>query len=324
MVRDNINSIIRNAINSNKNNNIKNELELITNLHKAIKDNYSLFESANKIDLSNNNGFQLEYEVMDKILTRYTNTKPIINQNKENYIYDNNLLKSLVYSKLGIVLVVFDGNPYVMLEMILLGILTHNTIIFSYDGFMHGTNGLLINLVQTILDKEKYVKEMFQHSFSINSEEYFDNFKTINKTIIIGDNDMQNKYLKLCSTNVIVSGYNNYDIYIDDLSHFDVVKKIMNQKLNVTFYINSDLKINIDNGIYVDDIDEVITQINYNGSGYSCAIFTQTKENASKFIRNINSKNVMVNASPTLEQQLDIKQEDLLKIKNIIMPNIYQ
>ncbi len=43
-----------------------------------------------------------------------------------------------------------------------------------------------------------------------------------------------------------------------------------------------------------------------------------------KFLKKINSKYVMVNASPTLEQALDIKQEDLLKEKNIIMPNSYK
>ena len=44
----------------------------------------------------------------------------------------------------------------------------------------------------------------------------------------------------------------------------------------------------------------------------------------SKFIKNINSKYVMVNTSPTLEQSLDIKQEDLLKEKSILLPNIYK
>ena len=67
-----------------------------------------------------------------------------------------------------------------------------------------------------------------------------------------------------------------------------------------------------------------ITYINYNSSNYSSAIFTENNENASKFIERINSKNVMVNASPTLEQALDIRQEDLLKDKNILLPNIYK
>jgi len=90
----------------------------------------------------------------------------------------------------------------------------------------------------------------------------------------------------------------------------------------IDVYVNSDLKIEIDNGIYVNDIDEAITLINYNSSGYCSAIFTQINKNAAKFVRNLNSKNVMVNVSSTLERQLDIKQE-VLKVKNIVMTNIY-
>jgi len=135
---------------------------------------------------------------------------------------------------------------------------------------------------------------------------------------------MQNKYNKLCANALLISGYNNYDIYIEDLEHVETIKKIISQKLNINLYINSGLKVKADNAIFVEDIDEAITQINFNSSGYSSSIFTKNNENASKFIKNINSKNVLVNASPTLVQQLDIKQEDLLKEKNIILPNIYK
>lgn len=324
MVQDNINLIIQNAINSKKYNDIKKENELIANLKKAILENYTLFETTNKIDLSNNNGFVLEKNTMETIIDRYINAIPLINSKNNSTITENDLLMSNVYSNLGIVHVIFDGNTYTMLELILLGILTHNTIIFTSNGYMHGTNGLLLNIVHTILEKEEYKKEMFQHSFIIRPEDFFDSFKTINKTIVIGDSEMQNKYNKLCANALLISGYNNYDIYIEDLEHVETIKKIISQKLNINLYINSGLKVKADNAIFVEDIDEAITQINFNSSGYSSSIFTKNNENASKFIKNINSKNVLVNASPTLVQQLDIKQEDLLKEKNIILPNIYK
>ena len=261
---------------------------------------------------------------METIIDRYINAIPLINSKNNSAITENDLLMSNVYSNLGIVHVIFDGNTYTMLELILLGILTHNTIIFTSNGYMHGTNGLLLNIVHTILEKEEYKKEMFQHSFIIRPEDFFDSFKTINKTIVIGDSEMQNKYNKLCANALLISGYNNYDIYIEDLEHVETIKKIISQKLNINLYINSGLKVKADNAIFVEDIDEAITQINFNSSGYSSSIFTKNNENASKFIKNINSKNVLVNASPTLVQQLDIKQEDLLKEKNIILPNIYK
>ena len=73
----------------------------------------------------------------------------------------------------------FDGNTYTMLEMILLGLLTHNTMIFAYNGYMGGTNGLLINIIQTILEKENLKKEMFQHSITMRSSEFFDKINVL-------------------------------------------------------------------------------------------------------------------------------------------------
>lgn len=324
MVQDDINLIIQSAIKSKKHNNVKNEKELITNFQKAIIDNYFLFESTNKIDLANNNGFELSKNVIERLLNKYLNISPLINESQDVVITKDNLLVSNLYSNLGIIHVIFDGNTYTMLELILLGLITHNTIIFSYNGYMHGTNGLLITLIQTVLEKENYQKEMFQHSFSINAEEYFSNFKTINKTIIIGDGDFQTKYNKLCANDILISGYNHYDIYIDDLEHIETIKKIVNAKHNVDLYINSNLNIDIDNAFLVNDAEEAIAQINFNGSGFSSSIFTTNSDNASKFIKNVNSKRVLVNASPTLEGQLDIKQTDLLKEKKVIIPNIYK
>ena len=245
----------------------------------------------NEIDLNNKNGFKLDNNLIDKTLKKYENIEPLIKSKDKISLMDNQLLNSKLYTKLGVVLVMFDGNTYTMLEMILLGLLTHNTMVFAYNGYMGGTNGLLINMVQTILEKENLKKEMFQHSVTLRSNEFFDNFKSINKTVIIGDNEFINKYVSECTTETIVSGYQNYDIYIDSLKDIDFIKKIIMQKLNVNIYINSNLKIEVENAIFVEDIDEAITYINYNSSKYCSSIFTENNDNASKFIDNINKQN---------------------------------
>ena len=324
MEQDSVKNIINNAIMANRNNKYNYEKELVSNFARAIRENIKLFESTNEIDLNNNNGFKLDNNLIDKILKKYENTEPLIKSKDKISLMDNQLLNSKLYTKLGVVLVMFDGNTYTMLEMILLGLLTHNTMVFAYNGYMGGTNGLLINMVQTILEKENLKKEMFQHSVTLRSNEFFDNFKSINKTVIIGINEFINKYLKECTTETIVSGYQNYDIYIDSLKDIEFIKKILMQKLYVSIYINSNLKIKAGNAIFVEDIDEAITYINYNSSKYCSSIFTENNENASKFIDNINSRFVMVNTSPTIEQSLDINQENLLKEKTILIPNIYK
>ena len=324
MEQDSVKNIINNALIANRNNKYNYEKELVSNFAKTIRENIKLFESTDEIDINNKNGFKLDNNLIDKILKKYEGVEPLIKSKDKISLMDNQLLSSKLYTKLGVVLVMFDGNTYTMLEMILLGLLTHNTMIFAYNGYMGGTNGLLINLIQTILEKENLKKEMFQHSITMRSSEFFDNFKSINKTVIIGDNEFINKYVSECTTETIVSGYQNYDIYIDSLKDIDFIKKIIIQKLNVNIYINSSLKIKAENAMFVEDIDEAITYINYNSSKYCSSIFTENNDNASKFIDNINSKYVMVNTSPTIEQSLDISQEDLLKEKNVMIPNIYK
>ena len=324
MEQDSVKNITNNAIIANRNNKYSYEKDYVSNFAKAIRENIELFESANEIDLNNENGFKLDNNLIDKILKKYENADPLIESKDKISLMDNQLLNSKLYTKLGVVLVMFDGNTYTMLEMILLGLLTHNTMIFTYNGYMGGTNGLLIKIVQTILEKEKLKKEMFQHSVTLRSNEFFNNFKSINKTVIIGNNEFINKHLKECPTETIISGYQNYDIYIDSLKDIEFIKKILMKELYVNIYLNNNLKIELEDAIFVDNIDEAITYINYNSSHYCSSIFTEDNENASKFIDDINSKYVMVNASPTIEQSLDITQEDLLKEKNIVIPNIYE
>lgn len=324
MEESNINEIITNSLKSKRDNNITKENEIIKSFLQAIIENQILFEQANKVDIIKKNGFKLDFNIIYKIFDKYVNAEPIINRKKDIDLTKDNMLYSKIYTNTGIILTLFNGDTYTMLELILLGILTHNTIIFAYENYMCGTNGFLITQIQTILEKNDYNKSMFQHSFNIELEKYFDNFKTIDKTILIGDNDFTTKYLRTCTTEVLISGYKNYDLYIEDDTHIEFINKILKETTDINIYVNNNLNIKLENAQYVDDLEEAITLINYNSSHYSSSIFTSDEEKASKFIKNIKSKFVMVNTSPTLEQSLDIKQKKLLKEKIILLPNVYK
>ena len=322
MINNNIEDIILNALTAKRKNDIKEEKEIIKMFLQSINKNKTLLEQANQIDLLKNNAIKIDLDIINKIFNKYLKEDILINKNDELNFLKNNMLYSKVYEKLGIILVLFDGNPYTMLELIILGILTHNVMIFSYDGYMLGTNGLFLTFIESILENNNYKKNMFQHSVNIENEEYFKNHKTINKTLIIGDNEFVSNALKCCTTEVIVSNFKNYSIYIDENIDNDLINTILKTKENIDIYIKENIDLKIKNATYVNDCDEAITLINYNNSKYSSSIFTNNKENASNFIKNINSKYVMVNTSPTLEQSLDITQENLLKEKIILMPNI--
>ncbi len=318
---NNINKIISNALQVNKDILSENIKAIISQIQKALDNNKEVIEQANIIDKKNNNGFILDFNIIKNIFS---------NLEKENIFYGDVTLsqkddeKRIVYGTqvmdYGNVVVITDGNPYTMIEMVIRNIMAGNTTIFSNNGFMFGTNQLLIQIIQSVLEQFNISKFLVQLYVSENFDEVLSNFANIDLVVCIGNRSLQNMVLKKSKNRTIVSGYENFDLYIEDNSHLDFLNKILNTGLNIQLYINGDSKLDHSSAIMVSDIDEAIAQINYNGSRYSSAIFTASSENASKFIKEVKSKIVTVNTSPTIERIIDIEQKDLINEKTIIYP----
>ncbi len=316
----NINEKITKAMLVNKENliNIKWVIKQIKN---AINNNEKIIKHANEIDKKNNNGFILDFNIINNIFN---------NIEKEKIIYKNVTLsqkdneKKIIYGRqimdIGNVVVINDGNPYIIVEMILRNILAGNSTIFVNNGFMYGTNNLLVQIVQSILEQCNISKYLIQIHITENYDEILSNYSNIDLVICIADHSLQTLILQKSKVKTIVSGYENFDLYIEDATHLDLIDTIINTKLNIQIYINNQLKLDYDNAIYVDNLDEAIAKINYNGNKYSSSIFTASPNNASKFIKEVKSKIVTVNTSPTIERIIDIKQNDLVNEKTIIYP----
>ena len=323
-MQDNINTIISNALSVNKENMIVNN-NIISSIKKAIEANKDAIILANRIDQKNNNGFIIDFEIIDRIISNLEN---------ETTLYGNVTLsekdddKRIVYGKeildYGNVLVITDGNPYVNIEMIIRNILAGNTTILSNSGYMYGTNQLLVQIIQTVLEQLNISKFLIQIFLSENYDDVLSNFANIDLVICIGNQELQRLVLNKSKNKTIISGYENFDLYIEDTTHMDFIDKILDSGVSIQLYINSNIKLDYDNVIIVNDIEEAISQINYNGSRYSTAIFTSSNENASKFIKEIKSSIVTINTSPTIERIIDIKQSDLIKEKTIIYPASYK
>lgn len=321
MQDNSIKTIISNALQVNKDELSKNIKSLINQIKKALEINKETIEQANNIDKKNNNGFIIDFNIIDRIFS---------NLEKENIFYGDVTLsqrdeeKNIVYGTqimdYGNVVVINDGNPYTIIEMAIRNIMAGNTTIFSNDGFMFGTNQLLIQIIQSVLKQFNISNYLVQIYVSENFDEVLSNFANIDLVVCIGDHNLQNMILTKSKNKTIISGYENFDLYIEDTSHIDFLNEIINTGLNIQLYINSDTELDNSNAIIVNDIDEAIAQINYNGSKYSTAIFTTSNENASKFIKKVKSKIVTVNTSPTIERIIDINQRDLITEKIIIYP----
>lgn len=321
MQNNNINKIIINSLQVNKDILSKNIKAIIIQIKNALEINKEAIKAANSIDKKNNNGFILDFNIIKNIFS---------NLEKENLFYGDVTLsqkdekKYILYGTqimdIGNVVVITDGNPYTIIEMIIRNIMAGNTTIFSNNGFMFGTNQLLIQIIQSVLEQFNISKYLVQIYVSENFDEVLSNFANIDLVVCIGNHSFQNMILNKSKNRTIVSGYENFDLYIEDVSHIEFLNKIVNTGLNIQLYINSDTNLDHSSAIMVNDIDEAIAQINYNGSNYSSSIFTTSKENASKFIKEVKSKIVTINTSPTIERIIDIKQNDLINKKIIIYP----
>jgi len=321
MQNNNINKIITNSLEVNKDILSKNIKAIIIQIKNALEINKEAIKAANSIDKKNNNGFILDFNIIKNIFS---------NLEKENLFYgdvtlsqkdeEKNILYGTQIMDIGNVVVITDGNPYTIIEMIIRNIMAGNTTIFSNNGFMFGTNQLLIQIIQSVLEQFNISKYLVQIYVSENFDEVLSNFANIDLVVCIGNRSFQNMILNKSKNRTIVSGYENFDLYIEDVSYIEFLNKIVNTGLNIQLYINSDTNLDHSSAIMVNDIDEAIAQINYNGSNYSSSIFTKSKENASKFIKEVKSKIVTINTSPTIERIIDIKQNDLINTKIIIYP----
>jgi len=118
MQDNNINKIISNALQVNKDILSKNIKPIITQIQKALESNNEAIEQANSIDKKNNNGFILDFNIIKNIFS---------NLEKENLFYGDVTLsqkdeeKKIVYGTqimdYGNVVVITDGNPYTIIEM---------------------------------------------------------------------------------------------------------------------------------------------------------------------------------------------------------------
>ena len=320
-MQNDIDKIISNALSVNKEELTSDIKNIFNELKDAINMNRDLIIEANNIDLEKGNGIPIDFEVINNIFNN------ILDENiffGDVVLMEKNDDDKIIYGKqvmdTGNVLVVNDGNPFVIFELAIRNIIAGNTSIFFNDGYMYATNKVLIGIIQSIFERKKLSKYFVQLYIDNDYNDALKNFANIDLVICVGSHEEQLNILKNSKVKTIVSGYENFDIYIEDTSNIEFINKINSLGLNIQYYVRNDIDIQLPNSIIVDDIDEAIAQINYNGSRFSTSIFTDSRENAIKFIMDIKSNTVTVNTSPTIERIMDIKQTDLTIEKTIVYP----
>lgn len=287
---------------------------------KTIDENKKLIEAANSIDIKNNLGKKIDFYVVDNIFKRVL---------EEDNIYGTvtfskrDLERKIIYGKQicnkGNILVIFDGDFYVLIELIIRNILANNSLIFNYSFYNSGLNTLLITFIQGVLEKSLLNPLQIQQNLS-SSLEILNCISSFSLVISCLEERLQREVLIKSQFPVLLLDYNNYNIYVEDDSDVSFISKIVSLDINYTLYIKDDCNVKADDAIYVSDCLEAIGRINMDKSSYGASIFTSNMDNASLFVERVKSKVVTVNASCTIERVLDIKQSDLYNEKTIIYP----
>ena len=320
---DNIREILGNATMAytNMDANIDGK-KVAQNIFELLDENKESIEKANKIDVKNNNGFKINFDMFQKLNNEINSINDVyrkvisMNQNENNY------LEGKQTDNLGTICLVYDGNTYCLLELVLKAILTHNSIIATSESdYMKATNELIVILIQRILEAYNIDRNLVQMLYTSRIEELLLNSTSINKVFAIGNKSFQDRIRKASKVEVISKGYNYFDLYIEDLTNLTFIKKIVKEEENIDIYVKSGLKVPFDDYIEVEDIDEATAQINFNTSGYSSSIFTDNNQNASVFLREVKADNVSVNNSPLIESIVDVDINLLLSRKNMFYPN---
>ncbi len=320
---DNIREILGNATMAytNMDANIDGK-KVAQNIFELLDENKESIEKANKIDVKSNNGFKINFDMFQKLNNEINSINDVyrkvisMNQNENNY------LEGKQTDNLGTICLVYDGNTYCLLELVLKAILTHNSIIITSESdYMKATNELIVILIQRILEAYNIDRNLVQMLYTSRIEELLLNSTSINKVFAIGNKSFQDRIRKASKVEVISKGYNYFDLYIEDLTNLTFIKKIVKEEENIDIYVKSGLKVPFDDYIEVEDIDEATAQINFNTSGYSSSIFTDNNQNASVFLREVKADNVSVNSSPLIESIVDVDINLLLSRKNMFYPN---
>ena len=272
---------------------------------------------ANMIDIINNNGFEIDFNIIGMMEEELL--KIDVLYNKIIYL-ENNLEEYLLNDSFGTICAMYNGNTYYLIELALKSILTRNSMIFvSEKNYMDFTNRLILILIKNILDKYGIDKNLIQLLYTDNFHALLSNNVSINRVLAIGDLEFQNRVKESSSVELICLGIDRYDIYIEDINNISILEALSKMD-SCDIYVKSGLQVSFDDYIEVKDIEEAVGEINFNSAGYTSIILTDSKSSASYFVKNVKVDNVFVN---TLFTQNYLKFDmDLFFRKKKVIDNI--
>ena len=278
--------------------NIKIVKKIFSDITDTIKENVLTLH--NLIDQDNKKYFEkLEYSKLLKIIEKVENEDWLLLQNTKEYIYYG----------IGNIGVCYNGNSDLFLYLVLKALKTGNNIVFFEDNEIHQTSKFLLNMIDNICKKNKYVvcSKIIKYN---KIADFSDNTSNFEMFIFINE---QQKYFDFSARaqsglKIICSNYGTMDLYLADKDLKDTL-----YEMDDYVYKNS-----IDVEIYKDEnVESVVEKININKHNYCAAIFTKNMKDAYYFVRNVNAQKIFVNRNPAEDYEFYLSDENLTLHKQI-------
>ncbi len=290
---------------------------------EQIEKNKDSIKSINNIDVRNDNGIILDFDIInamkERLLTIDDQYRKVISMQKDD---TNHFIVGKQQDNLGTILLAYDNNVYTMIEFIAKCLLSRNSLIISSDNeFMKFTNETFVNLIHDVLKAYKCKEEFVQIYYTEDYSELLYNNTSINKVFACGNADFQKMIVSKSRVPVQCLGYDNYELYLDNNSNIDLVNKIIDSSNRVEIYVKDGVDIGDMNAIIVQDLDEAIAKINFSGSRFSTSIFTNSGADGAKFLREVKSSYIGVNSSPLKNIYDSVDINSLLTVKNMYYPS---
>ena len=276
---------------------------IVDDFKNYIDKNFDLLQRASEIDkneiLSKEKVLQL-FEVSD-----FEDNKTDAFQNEFGNV-------GKLFVPYGVLGVLSNSDVFTNLRLIILSVLTKNSMIFNIENSL-GANYFVIQGINDVLQKYG-VHNLFQ-IYNNNAGEHLEESEKLDGIVFVGKKANYERIKISSAKPVIFSGCGNYEIYIEDALDRKVISEILKTP-NVKVYSKKGLGF----GQEVSGLEEAMLRINETGSEYASGIITESRDNAKIFVNNIKSRNLFVNAAPTLmDNKLDIEAQNLMYKKSVLV-----
>ena len=223
---------------------------MFSNMQKTIEDNKEQLKILQEIDFKH---YKIQVEVAKLLeIIEYYKEKDISYINKDLIIYCN-------------------GNPYVVLNIILISIIYNCNLELNIQDTMVGVNTLIIKIINNILNVKIAL---------------FDHIENNNREIIFIDRI--NDFNIMDNSNKKYIPYQSIDVYSDNPEYEDIFETVYNYAMNT----------NMDIDIF--DEDEGIENLFKYGKGKIKLILTKNK----KIIEKYTKENVYINENPFNDENI--------------------